>query len=294
LVFDAYRNTARPQFQNGFPAHPHRGFLELRYITDGPGLFHNDSCGNRGWTRAGGIQALFTGRGIIHEEIPLNSATHGTRRGMISCAEDACAEDALSALETDGLAGADPNRFFGFQIWVNVPNRNKTMPPRYQNFHLFPTVHLQNAKVKVFAGAFNGVESAAVTYGPVTAFHDRLLFIEVTLKPTRSASFEIPIDPAQHALVYVIKGVLGIGDPNHRSDVDAVFDGQLAVLNPGKRLFGTAVPNESGAVEGATFLLLSAPKVREQTFVGSGFVAGSRGDLDRAMEDLRNGQSSHC
>ena len=53
----------------GAPDHPHRGFETVTYVLDGE-MEHEDSAGHRGSLRAGDVQWMTAGRGIIHSEEP--------------------------------------------------------------------------------------------------------------------------------------------------------------------------------------------------------------------------------
>ena len=85
----------------GAPDHPHRGFETVTYMLDGE-FEHEDSAGHRGALRAGDVQWMTAGAGIVHSEMP-------SRR-----------------IREQG------GRVHGFQIWVNLPARLKMTRPRYQ------------------------------------------------------------------------------------------------------------------------------------------------------------------
>ena len=92
----------------GAPDHPHRGFETVTYLLAG-GMKHADSAGNSGDLNPGDVQWMTAGRGVIHSELP---------------------QDHM--MENGGL-------MHGFQIWVNLPAKDKMMPPRYQDI---PSVEL--------------------------------------------------------------------------------------------------------------------------------------------------------
>src|SRR5512142_3314295 len=91
----------RPGEAVGAPDHPHRGFETVTYVLEGE-MEHEDSAGHRGALRAGDVQWMTAGAGIVHSEMP-------SRRIM----------------EQGG-------RVHGFQIWINLPARLKMTRPRYQ------------------------------------------------------------------------------------------------------------------------------------------------------------------
>ena len=86
----------------GAPDHPHRGFETVTYLLDGE-FEHEDSAGNRGKLTPGDIQWMTAGRGVVHSEMP------------------------SKRVRDEG------GRVHGFQIWVNLPARDKMTAPRYQD-----------------------------------------------------------------------------------------------------------------------------------------------------------------
>ncbi|RPI61942.1 MAG: pirin family protein, partial [Lysobacterales bacterium] len=82
----------------GFPQHPHRGFETVTFVREGY-IDHSDSLGATARFGRGDVQWLTAGAGIVHSEMfPL-------------------------------LSPDKPNRLERFQIWVNLPSRNKMAPP---------------------------------------------------------------------------------------------------------------------------------------------------------------------
>src|SRR5215813_15399637 len=53
----------------GAPDHPHRGFETVTYVLEGESE-HEDSAGHRGVVRAGDVQWMTAGAGIVHSEMP--------------------------------------------------------------------------------------------------------------------------------------------------------------------------------------------------------------------------------
>lgn len=176
----------------GAPDHPHRGFETVSYVLEGE-VVHEDSAGHRGTIKAGGVQWMTAGGGIIHSETP-SSAT----------------------LEGGG-------RMHGFQIWVNLPARLKMTRPRYQELGAdqIPTAQTADglAKVKVIAGEALGVRAAIDTHTPI-------VYQDWSLDP--GADVTVALDSAQRVLVYVFSGSVKVGD-----EAKNVGEGQLAVLGHG-------------------------------------------------------------
>ncbi|MCE9578808.1 MAG: pirin family protein [Deltaproteobacteria bacterium] len=176
----------------GAPDHPHRGFETVSYILEGE-MEHEDSAGHRGFLRAGDVQWMTAGGGIVHSEMPSRQIQE---RG---------------------------GRVHGFQIWVNLPASLKMTRPRYQEVPAarIPTATSADGKatVRVVAGEALGVRAVIDTHTPIS-FH------EWRLAPGADVTTAIASD--QQVLVYVFAGKAIVGD-----GATVIKDGQLAVLAAG-------------------------------------------------------------
>src|SRR2546428_8572917 len=75
LLLDDFRNDRPDDYRAGFPWHPHRGIETITYVLAGS-VDHGDRLGNRGKLRAGDVQRMTAGRGILPLEMP-PSDSHG-------------------------------------------------------------------------------------------------------------------------------------------------------------------------------------------------------------------------
>ncbi len=123
LMLDHFGSDNPDEYIAGFPDHPHRGFITFTYMLDGH-MEHRDSMGNQGQLKAGGVQWMKAASGVIHSEMPQ---------------------------QVDGLMR-------GFQLWINLPARDKMCDPAYQEFSAatIPQVAREHARVRVLAGEFDG------------------------------------------------------------------------------------------------------------------------------------------
>src|SRR4029453_15736588 len=164
-----------PGEAKGAPDHPHRGFETVTYMLEGE-FEHEDSAGNRGSIAAGDVQWMTAGDGVVHSEMPA---------GWIK--------------ERGG-------RVRGFQLWVNLPARDKRIAPRYQDVRAatMPTWRGADgrATVKVIAVNALGVAGAAQTRIPIT-------YLDVSLAEGAGITLDVP--ESQTAFVYVFGGALQIG-----------------------------------------------------------------------------------
>jgi redox-sensitive bicupin YhaK (pirin superfamily) len=176
----------------GAPDHPHRGFETVTYMLEGE-FEHEDSAGHRGTIRAGDVQWMTAGGGIIHSEMP---AAHIRERG---------------------------GRVHGFQIWVNLPARLKMTQPRYQEVPASKIPEAQSADgrahVRVIAGEALGARAVIDTQTPI-------VYQDWTLAAGADVSVAVGAD--HNALVYVFAGTARVGD-----DGAEVGDGQMAFLGKG-------------------------------------------------------------
>ena len=176
----------------GAPAHQHRGFETVSYILQG-GVEHADSLGHRGSLRAGDVQWMTAGRGIVHAEMP--------------------------PAEMRAAGG----RMHGFQIWVNLPKRLKMTEPRYQEVlgSDFPEARSAYglAKVRVIAGSALGVNARIDVHTPIVYQH-------WVLQP--GAQIDQPIGADHNACLYVFAGAGSVG-----AERSAVADGEMAIFGAG-------------------------------------------------------------
>src|SRR5881397_3871424 len=104
----------------GAPDHPHRGFETVTYLLDGR-FEHKDSHGHSGKIAPGDVQWMTAGSGVIHSEMPEKEYA-----------------------QTGG-------RLHGFQLWVNLPRRDKMIKPHYQDIPSakIPVAESADSRVKV-------------------------------------------------------------------------------------------------------------------------------------------------
>ncbi|MEM5311732.1 pirin family protein [Paraburkholderia sp. JHI869] len=159
-----------PGEAKGAPDHPHRGFETVTYMVEGR-FGHKDSAGHSGTLRAGDVQWMTAGAGVIHSEMP---DPEFTRTG---------------------------GRMHGLQLWVNLPARDKMMAPRYQELptEQIPVGRSKDGKVtvKVIAGEALGAKAAIETRTPI-------LYQHFTLAP--GARVEQPVPSEYRVFAYGLSG----------------------------------------------------------------------------------------
>jgi hypothetical protein len=237
LLFDEFGSEAASDYIAGFPNHPHRGFETVTYMLAGR-MRHRDNQGNSGLLTAGSVQWMTAGRGIVHSEMPEQE------RGLMR----------------------------GFQLWVNLPAKDKMCAPRYQDIDpaRVPEVVIPGATVRMLAGGFGEVE------GPVNAVATEPLYLDVAIEP--GARFEAAVPAGHQAFAYVYEGGALIGTRRV-----PVARGELAVLSGGARF-------EATAVEASRLVLVAGRPLREPVVRYGPFVMNTRDEIVRAIEDFNAGR----
>jgi redox-sensitive bicupin YhaK (pirin superfamily) len=224
----------------GAPDHPHRGFETVTYVLDGE-MEHEDSAGHKGKLASGDVQWMTAGRGIVHSEMP------------------------SKAFQDHG------GRMHGFQIWVNLPKRDKMMAPRYQEISRAEIPEGTSAdglaKVKVVAGEALGVKAVIETRTPISYLH-------FTLKPGAKVEQSLPADHT--AYVYVFAGDAKVSGKDVR-------EGQLAMLGEGDSL-------ELAADVDAQLLVLSGVPLKEPVVQYGPFVMNTESEIRQAIIDYQSGR----
>ena len=236
LLLDEFRSDDAADYLAGFPEHPHRGFETVTYMLAGR-MRHRDNQGNTGLLGPGSVQWMTAGRGIVHSEMPE---------------------------QENGLMQ-------GFQLWVNLPAKDKMTAPRYQDIEpgRIPEVESTGARVRVIAGSYRGVR------GPVQAEATEPLYLDVSLKGDQK--FEAPVPEGHNAFVYVYEGSIDIGGR-------AVVRGELAVLRGGDTVAASA------GDAGARFILVAGRPLEETVARYGPFVMNRPEEIQQAIRDFTEGR----
>lgn len=232
--------THGPGEAKGAPDHPHRGFETVTYILEGT-IEHEDSQGNRGRIGAGDVQWMTAGAGVIHSEMP----SEEIRR--------------------------DGGRLHGFQLWVNLPRRDKMVKPRYQELRAaeIPTATSEDGRtrVTVIAGESLGTHASIDTRTPILYLHVRL---------QAGAQFTQSIPENYNAFAFVIGGEATFGERTAREN-DTLFwnrDGDEVTIS---------------SQRGAELLLIGGVPLHEPVARYGPFVMNTPGEIRQAMIDYQNG-----
>ncbi len=244
LMLDEFYSDNPNDYLAGFPSHPHRGFETVTYMLDGH-MRHEDHLGNQGDLGPGGVQWMTAARGIIHSEMPQQSE----------------------------------GRMRGFQLWINLPSKEKMKPAGYRDIPAseIPLVELASGgSVKLIAGRF------ADASGPVNGakkLSTDPLYLDVHLPA--GAEFDAPLTPGHNAFLYAYEGSAQIGSAGKARALPHRAAGVLSD--------GDSVHVQAGT-EGVRFLLLAAKPLREPVVQYGPFVMNTREEIEQALADYRDGK----
>jgi quercetin 2,3-dioxygenase len=238
--------TYAPGEAIGAPDHPHRGFETVTYILEGS-VEHEDSAGHRGRLRAGDVQWMTAGAGIVHSEMP-----------------------AGDLLERGG-------RVHGFQVWVNLPARLKMTQPRYQEVPAskIPMARTDDdrARVKIIAGEALGERAVIETHTPIV-FEDWML--------TAGADVTLPIDPRQRVLAYVFEGEAHVGEREVLDGQLAILgdgnDVRLRAFRHARLLLLAGVPHNEPVARYGPFVMTTEREIADAV---RDYQTGRMGEITR-------------
>jgi redox-sensitive bicupin YhaK (pirin superfamily) len=242
LMLDAFGSDKPGDYIAGFPNHPHRGFETVTYMIAGR-MRHKDSGGHEGLLQNGGVQWMTAGRGLVHSEMP---------------------EQEEGAME-------------GFQLWLNLPAKNKLCEPWYRDIQSAEVPEIttdQGVMVRVIAGQSYG------TIGAVQREYTEPLYLDLQFPNTDNAVFEQSLPGTHNAFVYVYRGGLEVVQGDSAS---AVPIKRMAILkNEGDGLVLRAKANTRAIV-------IAGKPLNEPIAQYGPFVMNTREELVQAVDDFRAG-----
>ncbi len=235
LLLDSFGTENPDDYIAGFPDHPHRGFETVTYMIEGA-MRHKDSTGGEGLLGPGSIQWMTAGRGIVHSEMPEQ----------------------------------EEGKMQGFQLWVNLPAKDKMCPPRYQDIDpsdVPETTTDTGAKIRVLAGTTNGVT------GPINGVSVDPLYIDVKLEA--GGSHTQPTTAGHTSFVYAFEGSVDVGGTH-------VGLNQLAILNDGDEVQLTS--NDGGRA-----IIVAGRPIGEPIARYGPFVMNTNDEIREAINDYQTG-----
>jgi quercetin 2,3-dioxygenase len=229
--------------------HPHRGFETVTYLLEGQ-FIHQDTHGGGGVITEGSTQWMTAGAGLLHIETPPEQL-----------------------VESGGL-------FHGFQLWVNLPAKDKFLTPRYQGIEagniLLLTSEDGGSLIRVIAGEVDGHVGPGSTHTPITLLHASV---------AAGAQLSMPWQPNYNALAYVLAGAGTVGPKN-----EPIRAGQLAVFGAGDRITIGADARQDSRTSSLEVIILGGEPIREPMAHYGPFVMNTRAELQQTLEDYQAGR----
>ena len=241
LLLDEFGTDQAEDYIAGFPNHPHRGFETVTYMLDGR-MRHKDNHGNEGLLVSGSVQWMTAGRGLVHSEMPE---------------------------QEDG-------RMRGFQLWVNLPAKDKMTDPRYQEFPPgdLPVVQpAEGVEVKLIAGEVDGVR------GPISQPATDPVYLDVSLAPGAQWLYTLP--DGHNAFGYAFEGAVTVGEGE---DARPLAAQEMAVLGG-----GSVLRLQAGEAGGRLIVVAGRP-LREPVARYGPFVMNTRQEIMQAFVDYQEGR----
>lgn len=239
LMLDAFGSDNPDDYIAGFPDHPHRGFETITYMLAGR-MRHRDSAGHEGVLEGGGVQWMTAGRGVIHSEIPQQES------GVME----------------------------GFQLWLNLPARDKLCAPWYRDFaaaELPRFVTDTGVAVTIIAGETHGVS------GAVTRAATMPLYLDIHLPA--GVRFDQALPPGYNAFLYVYRGEIAVAG-------SVVPAQRMAILANDPGTDGVVIEADLEA----RVLLVAGQPLKEPIVQYGPFVMNSEQEVYQALADYREGR----
>ena len=241
LMIDEIKSDNKQDYVGGFPEHPHRGIDTFTYMLEG-GFTHQDQLGNKETIEAGGVQWMSTGSGVMHSEMPVLG---------------------------------DNNKIHGFQIWLNMPAKDKMRPAIYQDAKHQELPVLDNsrgASLKLLTGEWHFDRQSACS--PLMQLSGDGAIADLSLQANAQA--EINLAHFTQVAVMVYQGALHLPE--------SLKLGQLAVVDS-QILLQCQASNE-----GAKMLILAGNKINEKIVHMGPFVMNTQAEIEQTVRDYQSGQ----
>lgn len=239
----------------GFPAHPHRGFETVTVVLEGI-VDHFDSKGSEGRYGGGDVQWLTTGAGCQHTEMfPLVN------------------EEKDNKLEL-------------FQLWLNLPAKNKFVEPDYKMLWkadipelTIGEVEEESVKIKLVAGSYKGVDSPAAAPNSWAYSKDNHVGIMV-IEMNPNSRLELPtISATLNRNLYFYRGLGTIS-----------VEGQSVASSHSVKLKGDEDITITNGKQTSYLLLLEGEPINEAVVLSGPFVMNTSKEVKEAYDDYRKTQ----
>ncbi len=233
LMLDSFDSTNPDDYTAGFPMHPHRGIETISYVYRGF-MTHKDSLGNEDTIGDGEVQWMTAGSGILHEE-------------KLPVAE----------------------RLLGVQLWLNLPAKDKMVPPAYHSIKNseIEEIELESGKLRLLAGEFEGRKGYISQYLPLDYYDIHL---------DAHASVVVNTDSERSVMVFTLLG-------------DAYIGGELIKEKTAVKLTSGDHIKIKAADNNVQVLFMSSTPLAEPVVWGGPIVMNTKEELNKAFDDIKKG-----
>jgi redox-sensitive bicupin YhaK (pirin superfamily) len=231
----------------GFPVHPHRGFETITIVRQGF-ADHADSLGAMGRYGEGDVQWMTAGSGVQHSEMfPL------------------VYKDKDNTLEL-------------FQIWLNLPKKNKMVPPDFKMLwaNTIPKIKNDRTEVSIISGEYLGTKFFEAPKNSWAAEPENEVNI-LLVKLEKGGTFLYPAKKNLNRTIYFFEGS-GV-----RLNGEKIPAKQAVFLEPEYEL-------NIQATEASEFLILEGRPIGEPVFQHGPFVMNSREEIVQTIRDYQASQ----
>lgn len=241
LMLDEFGSEEASDYIAGFPPHPHRGFETITYMLCGK-MEHKDHMNNVGLLNDGDVQWMTAGRGVVHSEMPK---------------------------QTEG-------RMRGFQLWLNLPAKEKMDPARYTDLgsENIPVFDFSSATVKAIAGEVELDGEHVKGYFQREATQP--VVMDIKLKP--NAEVTLSLDSNLNVMLYAFDGHVRVAGTELKAQ-------QLMRLGD-----GDVVKLSNTSDQPASLLLVAGKPIKEPIVQYGPFVMNSAEEIEQALRDYREGR----
>ena len=245
LLLDDFRSDNPIDFIKGFPWHPHRGIETITYVLKG-NIQHEDSLGNKGTIEEGDIQWMTAGSGVYHQEMPL---------------------------------GDNTGRMYGFQLWANLPKKDKMIAPMYREVLSkdIPDVKKENGVcIKIIAGNYEGI------CGPIKEVVINPEYFDITIP--KDIEYIQETIPGYKVMFYVFEGT-GFIETINKGLVnrEKIENRNLVLFDEGEKIKVVTSDRE------LRFLMISGKPINEPIAWYGPIVMNTEKELEIAYSELQKG-----
>jgi hypothetical protein len=233
----------------GFPGHPHRGFETITVVRKGI-VDHADSMGAAGRYGNGDVQWMTAGKGVQHSEMfPL-------------------------------ISKEEENTMELFQIWLNLPARNKMVEPHFKMLwkESIPNIVVADANdkkttVEVIAGNLNNTPAVSPPPNSWAAEVNNEVAVW-NIKMESGAEWQLPAaSKGVNRMLYFYEGsYLEVGDQKLEKYCAAELIGDMSVLL-------------KAGNEAVSILILQGKPIGEQVMQYGPFVMNTKAEIQQAFDD---------